>query len=265
MALAGLKGPPRLEKYQMETGKLHHWKRLCQACDTRASPGRPSLVKALIADGDTLMRTLTTHAVRARGHEIVEATDGQQARHIFDAEHPPLVIIDWNMPSMTGVDVTRHIRASEWSRETFVVMLTARDAGEDLLAALDAGVDDYVTKPVMLSHLRARIAIAERRVEQNAARWRAEAELAESRWLAGVGELAIALQHEINNPLASLISHASLLSASETLVPDDASTVQILLTEARRIANVVKRLTSTRTARSVQYAGGMRMVDLEET
>jgi DNA-binding response OmpR family regulator len=221
-------------------------------------------VKALIADDDTLMRTLTTHAVRERGHEVLEASDGEQALHIFEADHPQLVIIDWNMPSLTGVDVTRRIRESEWSRETFVVMLTARDAGEDLLAALDAGVDDYVTKPVMLSHLRARIAIAERRVEQNAARWGAEAELAQSRWLAGVGELAIALQHEINNPLASLISHASLLSASETLVPEDSSTVQILLTEARRIASVVKRLTSIQEARSVEYAGSMRMVDLNE-
>jgi DNA-binding response OmpR family regulator len=219
-------------------------------------------VKALIADDDTLMRTLTTHAVRERGHEVLEASDGEQALHIFAAEHPPLVIIDWNMPKLTGVDVTRLIRTSEWSRETFVVMLTARDAGEDLLAALDAGVDDYVTKPVMISHLRARIAIAERRVEENAARWRAEGELAQSRWLAGVGELAIALQHEINNPLASIISHASLLSASTTLAPDDASTVSILLTEARRIASVVKKLTAIREPRSVEYAGKMRMVDL---
>jgi nitrogen-specific signal transduction histidine kinase len=79
-----------------------------------------------------------------------------------------------------------------------------------------------------------------------------------------VGELAIALQHEINNPLASLISHASLLSVSETLGPDDASTVQILLTEARRIASVVKRLTSIEEVKSVEYAGTMRMVDLNE-
>ena len=119
---------------------------------------------------------------------MLEASDGEQALHIFEADHPQLVIIDWNMPRLTGVDVTKHIRSSEWSRETFVVMLTARDGGEDLLAALDAGVDDYVTKPVMLSHLRARIAIAERRVDQDAARWRAESELAQSRWLAGVGE-----------------------------------------------------------------------------
>ncbi|MGQ0715501.1 MAG: response regulator [Gemmatimonadaceae bacterium] len=221
-------------------------------------------MKALIADDDSLMRTLTTHAVRERGHDILEATDGQQALTIFEAEHPQLVIVDWNMPSLTGVDVCRHIRASEYSRETFVVMLTARDGGEDLLAALDAGVDDYVTKPVMLSHLRARIAIAERRVGENAARWRAEGELAQNRWLAGVGELAIALQHEINNPLAALISHASLLSTSASLVPDDASTVGILLSEARRIASVVKKLTAIRQPRSVEYAGAMRMVDLSE-
>ena len=220
-------------------------------------------MKTLVADDDALMRTLTTHAVRERGHEVLEASDGEQALHIFEAEHPQLVIIDWNMPSLTGVDVTRRIRASEWSRETFVVMLTARDAGEDLLAALDAGVDDYVTKPVMLSHLRARIVIAERRVDQDAARWRAEAELAQSRWLAGVGELAIALQHEINNPLASLISHASLLQVSTSLVPDDADTVGILLADARRIASVVKRLTSIGEARSVEYTGSMRMVDLK--
>lgn len=219
-------------------------------------------MKTLIADDDNLMRTLTTHAVRERGHEVLEATDGAQAMHVFDAEHPQLIIIDWNMPTMTGLDVTRHIRKSPWTRETFVVMLTARDAGEDLLAALDAGVDDYVTKPVMLSHLRARVAIAELRVEENAARWRAEEALAQSRWLAGVGEMAIALQHEINNPLASLLTHASLLDMSEALVPDDKSTVDIVLKEARRIANIVKELTSAREHKSVAYTGSMRMVDL---
>lgn len=248
----------------METCKLYRRKPLCQPPDTRHAHGRPEGVKALIADDDSLMRTLTTHAVRERGHEVLEATDGQQALAIFEADHPQLVIVDWNMPSLTGVEVCKHIRASEYSRETFVVMLTARDGGDDLLAALDAGVDDYVTKPVMLSHLRARIAIAERRVEQNAARWRAEGELAQSRWLAGVGELAIALQHEINNPLASLLSHASLLSTSTALVPDDRSTVEILLAEARRIASVVKKLTAMRDHRSVEYAGAMRMVDLSE-
>ena len=253
-----------MENCQMEAWKLHLRKPFCQPPDTRDAAGRPEGVKALIADDDSLMRTLTTHAVRERGHEVLEATDGQQALTIFDAEHPPLVIVDWNMPSLTGVEVCKHIRASEYSRETFVVMLTARDAGEDLLAALDAGVDDYVTKPVMISHLRARLAIAERRVEQNAARWRAEGELAQSRWLAGVGELAIALQHEINNPLASLLSHASLLSTSTSLVPDDASTVEILLADARRIASVVKKLTAVRDHRSVEYTGAMRMVDLSE-
>ena len=248
----------------METCNLHRPKPLCQPPDTRDAAGRPEGVKALIADDDSLMRTLTTHAVRERGHEVLEATDGQQALTIFEAEHPQLVIVDWNMPSLTGVDVCKHIRASEYSRETFVVMLTARDGGDDLMAALDAGVDDYVTKPVMLSHLRARIAIAERRVEQNAARWRAEGELAQSRWLAGVGELAIALQHEINNPLASLLSHASLLSTSTGLVPDDRSTVEILVADARRIASVVKKLTAVHDHRSVEYAGAMRMVDLSE-
>ena len=248
----------------METCNLHPLKPLCQPPFTRRPAGRPEGVKALIADDDSLMRTLTTHAVRERGYEVLEATDGQQALAIFNADHPQLVIVDWNMPSLTGVEVCKHIRASEYSRETFVVMLTARDGGDDLLAALDAGVDDYVTKPVMLSHLRARIAIAERRVEQNAARWRAEGELAQSRWLAGVGELAIALQHEINNPLASLLSHASLLSTSTALVADDRSTVEILLADARRIASVVKKLTSVHEHRSVEYAGAMRMVDLSK-
>ena len=137
--------------------------------------------------------------------------DGGAAWEMFQEAPAPLVILDLNMPVLDGLEVCRRIRAHEAGRETFVLVVTARDGRDDLTAVLDAGADDYVTKPSSPENLRARLEIAARRIAQDRARRAAEAELARARWLAGIGETTIALEHEINNPLSALLGHAELL------------------------------------------------------
>ena len=221
-------------------------------------------MRVLFADDDVISRTLLAAVLTHLGHEPREASDGGQAWAQFQADPAPLVILDVNMPVLDGLEVCRRIRAHERGRETFVLVVTARDARDDLAEVLDAGADDYVSKPSTPENLRARLEIAARRIAQGEARRAAEAELARARWLAGIGETTIALEHEINNPLSALLGHAELLLMDRELGTDQREQLQIVREQAARIAEVVRRLAKLKNPKSVEYLSGARMIDLSK-
>ena len=221
-------------------------------------------MRVLFADDEVIARTLTAAVLAHLGHESRAANDGAEAWELFQAEPVPLVILDVSMPVLDGLDVCRRIRAHEAGRETFVLVVTAREARDDLAEVLDAGADDYVSKPSTPENLRARLEIATRRIAQDQARRAAEAELARARWLAGIGETTIALEHEINNPLSALLGHAELLLMDPNLSADQSEQLLIVREQAARIAEVVRRLAKLKNPQSVEYLSGARMLDLSE-
>jgi len=216
----------------------------------------------LLADDDEFMRALLDLVLREAGHEVQAVADGVAVWEAFAAAPPPLVVLDWEMPGLDGLEVCRRIRAADPGRTTFVLVVTARDASEALATMLDAGADDYVAKPVSPEGLRARLVIVERRMAQAAAQREAEAGLARARWLAGVGETTLALQHEINNPLAAMLGHAALIEHGLCEGADRDECVAAIVEQAKRIGTVVKRLSALREPRSVEYLEGAMMVDL---
>jgi DNA-binding response OmpR family regulator len=219
-------------------------------------------MNALYADDDPIVRALL-HAVLERlGYSAEAVADGDEAWTRFQALRPPLVLLDIDMPALTGLEVCKLIRDCDPQRETFILVLTGRDTEDDLTAVLDAGADDYVTKPATPENLLARVMIAERRIKQERARREAEAEVRRSRWLAGIGETTITLQHEINNPLAALLGHAELMMMDASKGGETSEQAKIIHEQAKRIANVVKRLGELRDPKSVEYIAGSRMIDL---
>ena len=220
-------------------------------------------MRVLLADDDVIARTLLCAVLADFNHEVVVAEDGERAWELFQEAPAPLVVLDINMPGLDGLTVCRLIRGHEAGRETFVVVVTARDGRDDLTAVLAAGADDYVTKPTSPENLRARLEIAGQRIVQNAASRAAEAELARSRWLAGIGETTIAIEHEINNPLSALLGHAELLLMEEGgMNADQKDSLRIIQEQATRIADVVRRLARLKNPQSVEYLAGSRMLDL---
>jgi DNA-binding response OmpR family regulator len=219
-------------------------------------------MRVLFADDDVIARTLVAAVLTDLGHEAVLAEDGEHAWQEFQESPVPLVVLDINMPGMDGLTVCRLIRGHEAGRETFVIVVTARDGRDDLNAVLSAGADDYVTKPSSPENLRARLEIAGQRIVQNAASRAAEEELARSRWLAGIGETTIAIEHEINNPLSALLGHAELLLMDDGLSADQMDSLRIIQEQAARIADVVRRLARLKNPTSVEYLAGARMLDL---
>jgi CheY-like chemotaxis protein len=174
----------------------------------------------------------------------------------------PLVVLDWQMPGLSGIEVCERVRGGPAARDTFVLIITARGASADLLRVLDAGADDYLSKPLSPEALKARIIIAERRLTADRARRDAEEALARAQWLAGIGETALALQHEINNPLTALLGNAALITGGLAAPDETDALIRVIAEQATRIAAVVKRLGALREPRSVRYVGASRMLDL---
>lgn len=219
-------------------------------------------MRVLFADDDVIARTLLGAVLADLDHEVTVADNGEEAWEAFQQAPSPLVVLDINMPGLDGLEVCRRIRTHEAGRETFVLILTARDGRDDLANVLEAGADDYVTKPTSPENLRARLEIAKRRIAQDKARRTAEAELARSRWLAGIGETTMALEHEINNPLSALLGHAELLLMDRGLREDQLEQLRIIQEQAARIAQVVRRLAKLKNPQSVEYLAGSLMLDL---
>jgi DNA-binding response OmpR family regulator len=218
-------------------------------------------MRVLLADDSALGRRLVEATLTRAGHDVTSVADGEEAVAAFARLSPPLVILDWLMPNVDGVEACRRIRVLPGGPEAFVLMITARDQSADLVDALGAGVDDYMMKPVTPEMLAARVIIAERRIEQNALRRRAEDALAAAQRLAGIGETTLALQHEINNPLAALLVHAQIL-VTEAATPALKADLDLVVELTRRIADVVRRLSELKAPRSVQYLGASSMIDL---
>jgi len=111
-------------------------------------------VKILVVDDDLELSSLIGYALRQAGYMVVEAGDGVTALEMFDRESPALVILDVNLPRLSGLEVCRKIRAGS---RTPVMMLTVKNAEEDQVQALDLGADDYLTKPFSPRTLLARV------------------------------------------------------------------------------------------------------------
>jgi DNA-binding response OmpR family regulator len=127
-------------------------------------------MKTLIAEDDSVSRRLLQAALTKWGYDVVAVTNGREAwETLQQPEAPHLVILDWLMPDMDGVQICRQARQSPVLQNRYIILLTSRGSKEDVVSGLEAGADDYVTKPFDHGELRARVQVGSRVVKLQAA------------------------------------------------------------------------------------------------
>ena len=196
------------------------------------------------------------------GHEAFGFDDGRRAWEAYRASPSPLVVLDLQIPDVSALELCRRIRAGDAGSTTFILIATAHDDPPALKAVLDAGADDYVSKPGTPRSLRARIEIAERRLRETAALRAAETDLVRARWLAGIGETALALEREIRGPLRTILEKSARMLDDPSFTDAQREQLRIILEQGGRLAGVVGRAVNLESPQTVEYLGGAWMIDL---
>ncbi len=123
-------------------------------------------MKILIAEDDLTSRKVLAGVLRKIGHEVVETVDGAEAWSELRKENSPkLAILDWMMPKMDGLEVVRSVRSLDLKKPPYIIMLTTRGEKSDIIVGLDAGANDYLSKPFDTGELQARVEVGRRMVE----------------------------------------------------------------------------------------------------
>jgi len=123
-------------------------------------------MRILVAEDQPVSRHLLAASLRKWGYDVVAVEDGTRAWATLQShDAPQLVILDWLMPGMDGVEICRQIRKTPRARSFYVILLTARREQEDKVRGLQSGADDYVTKPFDREELRARVQVGTRVLE----------------------------------------------------------------------------------------------------
>lgn len=119
-------------------------------------------MNVLVADDDSVSRLLLGGTLKKFGHAVVATENGREAWATFQREHFPILISDWVMPELDGLELCRLIRSEQRAKYTYIILLTSLGGKDNYLAGMDAGADDFITKPFDSDQLNARLRVAER-------------------------------------------------------------------------------------------------------
>ncbi len=123
-------------------------------------------MQILIAEDDLTARTILVDMLNNEGYEVIAKTNGADAwKDLQKPDAPRLVLLDWMMPELSGIEVVHRVRGLQTERPPYIIMLTIKGEKADIIAGLNAGANDYLPKPFDFGELRARVEVGRRMVE----------------------------------------------------------------------------------------------------
>lgn len=219
----------------------------------------------LVVEDEEPIAQLLKYNLEKEGYRVTVAADGEEALLLADEGKPDLVVLDWMLPKVAGIEVCRRLRSARDSRNTPIVMLTARGDEGDRIRGLDTGADDYIVKPFQMSELLARLRAVMRRIRPA---------LADDKVAAGdvtldrgshrvkragrdvhLGPTEFRLLEYLMQHPGRVFSREQLLDAvwgSEVYV--EARTVDVHIGRLRRALNAGQEIDPIRTVRSAGYS-----------
>ena len=218
----------------------------------------------LIVEDEAALVTMLRYNLESDGYRVSEAVDGEEALLLVAEDPPELVILDWMLPSLSGIEVCRRMRRGPHMSAVPIIMLTARGEETDQVRGLDSGADDYITKPFSPRELLARIRAVMRRVQASdedvLVYGDIEMDLARHKVQRGGQEIHLGpteyrlLRHFLESP-GRVFSREQLLDAvwgRDVYV--EARTVDVHIRRLRKTLNHNDRHDIIRTVRSAGYA-----------
>ena len=219
----------------------------------------------LVMEDEDALATLLQYNLEKEGYEITLAGDGEEGLVQIDERQPDLILLDWMLPKVSGIEVCRRIRGKAETRNLPIIMLTARGEETDRVRGLDTGADDYLTKPFSMTELIARIRAVLRRIRPGLAddrinhgdividRVAHRVRRAGSEVHLGPTEFRL-LDHFMQHP-GRVFSREQLLDAvwgSDVYV--EARTVDVHVGRLRKALNIEGTINPIRTVRSAGYS-----------
>ncbi len=214
-------------------------------------------MKILIAEDEPVNRRLLEASLAKWDHEVITCLDGVEAwKALQQPNAPKLAVLDWMMPGMEGVEICRKTRELPHGSLIYIIILTAKGRKEDIVEGLEAGANDYITKPPDPQELRARVQVGARVVEL-------QDRLIEAERNRVLTQAAGAVAHEINQPLTVVMGTAQLLDLR--MPPDDPNrqSVGALYKAGERISEIVKKMKDIQQYVTKPYLRGIDIIDFD--
>jgi DNA-binding response OmpR family regulator len=215
----------------------------------------PGQARILVVEDAAAIRSILEEQLRAAGHDVEVAQDGCQGLDAAKRLSPDLILTDWIMPEIDGIQLIRALRADPVLRRTYVILLSCRDSSDDRIAGLDHGADEYLVKPWSEEELLARIR-AGLRIQ------RLQKEVAAAEHKAALLTMAATLGHEINNPLTSLSAALQIARLNPPSGPALLDLLDRCEAQVERLANVATTLKGLDDPRVTDYLGNTRILNL---
>ena len=220
-------------------------------------------MRALVVEDDGAIRQLLCEVLKDRGHDVAAVGNAEEGWRLIQKQHFHLMLLDWVLPGMDGLDLCRRVRARRDGDASVILTITARGAAEHLVQVLDAGADDYLAKPFDIAMLDVRLTVAERHVAAIQARRRAESALRDTWRMQGALLAARTVEHHLGNELALTMGYSELLSTEPDLPERYRPMADAALRGVQQAADTLSKLRRIIRLEETSGTTGAPILDLE--
>jgi DNA-binding response OmpR family regulator len=213
-------------------------------------------MKILIAEDNVTTRRILETILVKWNYDVISACDGNDAWEKLQENDPPkLIILDWMMPGIDGVEICRRLRRTDSVDPMYIILLTSRDEKNDVVEGLGAGADDYISKPFDTEELRARIDVGRRVVDLQTA-------LLEKEKLQVIFEMTGAICHELTQPMQAISGNSELMLMS--IQKDDPlyRNVKTIKDQIDRMGDITQKLKRVTRYKTKDYINS-KIIDLD--
>ena len=214
--------------------------------------------KILVVEDERDTRFILEKLLTKNNFEVITANNGQEALKLLETYTPKVILADWTMPIMDGLQLCNHIKSSEKLKLIYYIILTARTSLRDRVTGLDVGADDFLMKPIENQELIARI-------KSGIRIFNLQKELKAIEHSKAVVELACTIGHKINNPLSSL--KIAMDNLQETLPVESSEYTEedflIIQQAIERIQTFVHQLTHLENPEIINYTDESKMIKFD--